>query len=320
MRIVFLGSPEAVLAPLTALLEEGPRHGHQVVGVISQPAKAVGRRGELTDPPVAAFAKAKGLTVLQPVKASEPAFLAALRALAPDVCITAAYGQILNDEFLSIPRRGTINIHPSLLPRYRGATPVPAALLDGQRESGVTILFTVFKLDAGNIIVQERSAIAADETSGSLTKRYFAVGARLLFPALERLADPMFTGEPQDDARVTHCKKIKKTDGLVDWTRPGEEIVNRFRAFEPWPGTFTFHAGRRVALTSLRLDPEPRAHTTPGTVAYDKARGALLIGTGTVPVFVTKLKPAGGKDIDAAAFWNGLKDKTAVIFTASEAP
>ncbi len=318
MRLIFLGSPEPVLAPLAALLDEGPQHGHELVGVVSQPAKPVGRRGELTDPPVAAFAKARGIPSLQPVKASDPAFLDALRALAPDVCITAAYGQILTDDFLKIPRRGTINIHPSLLPRYRGATPVPAALLDGERESGVTILFTVRALDAGAIIVREHTMIAPEDTAGSLTKRYFELGAKLLFPALERLSNPMFSGEPQDEARVTHCRKIKKTDGLIDWMRPAVETVNRFRAFEPWPGSYTFQAGRRLALSAVTLDPDRRAPMPPGTVAFDKAHGALLVGTGTEPVLVRRLKPAGGKEIDAAAFWNGLKDKAGVTFTASE--
>ena len=320
MRLIFLGSPEPVLAPLTALLEEGAAHGHELVGIVSQPAKPVGRKGELTDPPVAAFAKAHGVPVLQPAKASDPAFLDALRALAPDVCITAAYGQILTDAFLAIPRRGTINIHPSLLPRYRGAIPVPAALLDGQTESGVTILFTVRALDAGNIIVQERAAILPNETAGALTQRYFARSSNLLFAALDRLKEPTFSGEPQDESRVTHCKKIKKTDGLVDWSRPADEIVHRFRAFEPWPGSFTFQAGRRLALVAVTQDSGPRLSQPPGAVAYDKARASLLVGTGTEPVLVSRLKPAGGNEVDAVAFWNGQKDKTSVTFTASEAP
>lgn len=318
MRLIFLGSPESVLAPLRALIEQGAQHGHQLVGVVSQPAKPVGRKGVLTDPPIAAFAKAQHIPTLQPVKASDPDFLASLSALTPDVCITAAYGQILTDDFLKIPRRGTINIHPSLLPRYRGATPVPAALLDGLTESGVTILFTVRALDAGNIIVQERLAIAPEETAGELTTRFFMHGSAMLFAALDRLSEPMFTGEPQDDARITHCKKIKKNDGLIDWTRSAFEIVNRFRAFEPWPGSFTFQEGRRLAVSAMTQELEPKASMPAGSVSYDKAKAALRVGTGSAPVLISRLKPAGGKEIDAAAFWNGLKDKTAVLFSASE--
>ena len=318
MRLVFLGSPEPVLSPLAMLFEQGKAHGHDLVGVVSQPAKPVGRKGELTDPPVAAWAKTHGIPTLQPAKAGEPEFLAALAALNPDVCITAAYGQLLPTAFLAIPRRATINIHPSLLPKYRGATPVPAALLDGATESGVSILFTVLKLDAGHLIAQEKTVIAANETSGALTRRYFDLGATMLFPALAKLADPAFTGQAQDEGAVTLCKKIKKTDGLVDWGAPATIIVNRFRAYEPWPGSFTFCAGRRLALTAMTLNPNTRVDLAPGSAEYDKSHQVLLIGTATEPVAVTKLKPAGGKEIDAASFWNGLKDKSRVVFTATE--
>ncbi len=320
MRLIFLGSPASVIAPLARLHADAAEHGHELVAVVSQPAKPVGRRGELTDPPVAAWAKARGILTLQPVKAGEAGFLAAFRDLAPDVAITAAYGQILTNEFLAIPKRATINVHPSLLPRYRGAIPVPAALLDGLTETGVSILFTVQKLDAGHLIAQEELAIAEGDTTATLTDKGFALGGVMLFPALERLADPDFKGTPQDEAGVTHCKKIKKEDGLLDWTKPGATLVSRFRAFEPWPGSYTFHAGRRIAVTAMRREAASRAATAPGAVQFDKAAAALRVGTGDEPVLITRLKPAGGKEIDAAAFWNGLKDKGAVTFSATENP
>jgi methionyl-tRNA formyltransferase len=312
MRLIFLGSPEAAVQPLATLLELGPERGHEVVAVVSQPAKPVGRRGAPEDPPVARFAKDKGLVTLQPGKAGDPAFLDRLRSLAPDVMITAAYGQILPDAFLAIPRRATINIHPSLLPRYRGATPVPAALLDGCRETGVTILFTVAKLDAGNVIVQSRSPVRRDETTGSLTERLFAEGGELVLTALEKLENRAFTGMPQDENAVTHCRKIKKTDGLVDWTQPTAVIMNRFRAHHPWPGTYTFAQGRRLAL--LRLRPSEGGALPPGAVRYDKAQKALRVGTADGAVDVLALQPAGGKLQDGAAFWNGLKDRDGLTF------
>jgi methionyl-tRNA formyltransferase len=318
MRLIFMGSPEPVIAPLETLRTQGPGRGHELVAVVSQPARPVGRRGDLTDPPLATYAKQHGLPVLQPEKASDPAFLDALRALAPDVIVTAAYGQILTSEFLAIPKRATINIHPSLLPRYRGAIPVPAALMEGELVSGVTILFTVQKLDAGNIIVQEASKIAPRETAGALTTRYFALSGPLLLTALDRLADPSFVGTPQDERLVTHCRKIKKEDGCVDWHRPAEETANRFRAFEPWPGTYTFHAGKRLALTDLDAETDSATAAEPGSFSFDKKLHALKVATGQGHILVTKLKPAGGKEINAAAFWNGLKDRSHPRFTCED--
>lgn len=315
MRLVFLGSPEAVLKPLETLWTNAKAWGHELVGVVSQPARPVGRGRVMTDPPVAAFAKAKGVPVLQPEKAGDPAFLEAFKAWQPDVAITAAYGQILTDAFLAIPKRGTINIHPSLLPRYRGATPVPAALIDGETASGVTILFTVKKLDAGNIIVQEKTPIGPKETAGELTVRYFELGARLLEPALQKLADPAFAGDPQDDKKVTHCKKIEKQDGAVDWEQPAEDTFNRYRAFAPWPGTFTFLQGRRVAITEMELDTQGISALEPGQAIFDKKHHCLTVGTGEGALRILKLKPADSKEILAAAFWNGLKDRSHVVFT-----
>jgi methionyl-tRNA formyltransferase len=320
MRIVFMGSPEPVLAPLRALIERGPERGVELVAVVSQPARPVGRKGVLTDPPVAQFAKARGLTTLQPEKAGDPVFLAALRELAPDVVVTAAYGQILTDAFLAVPRRATINIHPSLLPRYRGATPVQAALLDGETQSGVTVLFTVKRLDAGAVIAQAATPIAPDESAGALMARYFALGADLMLDALDKLRDPAFTGTPQDESKVTHCRKIQKHDGLVDWSLPADEIHNRFRAYDPWPGTFTFCQGKRLGLVELTPDAKAKSPLAPGGVVFDKKHHALEVGAGDGVVRITKLKPAGGKEVPAAAFWNGLKERSGVAFDSSEAP
>ena len=310
MRLIFMGSPEPVIAPLETLRSQGGRYGHELVAVVSQPARPVGRKGDLTDPPVAAYAKQAGLRVLQPERASDPDFLAELHALSPEVIITAAYGQILTQDFLAIPSRATINIHPSLLPRYRGAIPVPAALMDGEDVSGVTILFTVQKLDAGNIILQEKSAIGARETAGQLTARYFAMSGPLLLQALDRLADPQFVGTPQDEKQVTHCKKIKKEYGRIDWRRPAEDTANYFRAFEPWPGTYSFYGDKRIAFTDLTADLDHATIGTPGSFGFDKKLHALRVATGRGNLLIYQLKAAGGKEVNAAAFWNGLKDRS----------
>lgn len=318
MRLIFLGSPEPAIGPLQTLAADARSHGHELVAVVSQPARPAGRKQALQDPPVAVYAKERGIPVLQPEKASDPAFLQALRELAPDVAITAAYGQILTPAFLAIPRRATINIHPSLLPKFRGATPVPAALLAGEKESGVTLLFTVQKLDAGAIISQVATPVAADERADTLTSRYFALGASLLFPALDTLQDLAFVGTPQDEGRVTHCRKIEKGDGNIDWLGTAEDIYNRFRAYYPWPGAFTFHEGRRLQLTDMSPAPGHFTGREPGEVTLDKQHSSLAVTTGEGTLHILKLKPAGGKEVAAASFWNGLKDRSDVRFSSHE--
>lgn len=326
MRIVFMGSPQEVISPLERLLATGPEF--QVVGVVSQPARPVGRSGKLKDPPIAEFAKSRGMHVMQPESARDPYFLDELRDLNVDVVITAAYGQILSRKFLAIPRRATINIHPSLLPRWRGATPVPATLLHGDPVCGVTILFTVKALDAGAIIVQESSEIHAGETAGDLTRRLFDLGGKLLPEALRKLADVSFKGTPQDEAEVTVCGKIEKLDGLVDWTRSAVEISQRFRAFHPWPGSFTWFQGRRVLIAAMNVIEHtdvtrivsrvsanvPEGLDRLGKFAYDKATKQIIVRCGDGIVGVASVQVEGGKTMDAASFWNGIKDRTHCYF------
>jgi methionyl-tRNA formyltransferase len=304
MRIVFMGSPEEVISPLKTLISKS----FEVVAVISQPAKEQGRGRESIDPPLAAWAKAQNLNVLQPEKASDPVFLAKLRLLRPDVIITAAYGQILSDDFLAIPSRATINIHPSMLPKYRGATPVPAALLSGDTETGVTVLFTVKKMDAGAIIVQNAVPILPGETAPSLTKRLFEFSESLLLEALALLKNPNFVGLPQDETQVIHCKKIQKTDGVLDWSANAVEIENRFRAYFSWPGTAVSIEGQRILIMSLKVS-RSTLKQSPGEFVYEKGVNALLVGTGNGTIEVSQLKPAGKNNLDAPSFYNGCKAK-----------
>lgn len=315
MRIVFMGSPADVVSPLAHLHSHGPGHGFEIVGVVSQPARPVGRGGLVQDPPVAAWAKEHHIPTLQPESAKAADFLKDLRAWNPDVIVTAAYGQILSDEFLKIPNRATINIHPSLLPKYRGATPVPAAVLDGLTATAVSILFTVKKLDAGNIILAQAFDINIDENAGELTSRLFAESGAMLLDALEKLKDPNFAGTPQDDTQATFCKKIEKESGAIDWTQDAKTIANRFRAFEPWPGSWTHLADRRVVVTALKVHSEATPSLSPGEFIFDKPTKSLVVGTGRGLVQILGVKPAGGKAMDAAGFWNGLKDKTAAKFS-----
>ncbi len=321
MRIAFMGSPAEVISPLKQLLHAPRDLGFEVVLVVSQPARPVGRSGQLQDPPLAAFAKSVGIPVLQPESARDPDFLDEFRSKRIDVVVTAAYGQILSQKFLAIPKRATINIHPSMLPQYRGATPVPAALLSGDLRTGVSILFTVKALDAGALIAVAESEIFPDETAGALTSRMFDLGGSELIKALQKLRDPDFNGIPQDDAHATFCKKIEKADGQVDWNREAAVNYNRFRAFHPWPGSFSFFAGKRVTFLDMSFPGElPVPDSLPpeisGAFIFSKRFSGLLVRSGSSLLVIRRLQLEGGKPVDAASFWNGIKDRTSCRFGA----
>ncbi len=309
MRIVFLGSPTEVIAPLQDLLILDRQGLHQLVGVVSQPARPSGRKQVLTDPPVAAWAKEQGLPIFQPQNINSAEALLQLAAWQPDVMITAAYGQILRDAILNLPKRAIINIHPSMLPAYRGATPVPQALLDGHSVTGVTILFTVRAVDAGAVITQKEFAIDQDERADALTARMFAEGGKLLADALHRLEDINFKGVEQDPVRVTHCRKIGKEDGCIDWRQDASTIMNRFRAYFPWPGSFCYYGDKRIVIQEMVvLTTQTSEHRlSPGEFLFVKAAKHLEVGTGSGKVGIRSLTPAGSKTVDAAGFWNGLK-------------
>lgn len=317
MRLVYMGSPECAVLPLQLLFEKAKSHGHEVIAVVSQPPRRKGRSKRLIDPPVARWAKEHGILTLQPEKVGSDESLSELRDLNVDLFITVSYGQILTDNFLKIPKRGTINIHPSLIPQYRGAVPVPAALLNGDKETGVTVLFTVKKLDAGHIIEQKKVVIGKDEKSDELLHRLFAEGGELLFKAFEKLKDPDYIGEKQDESKVTHCKKITKDEGFVDWSMPASILYNRFRAFYPWPGSYTFLGAKRIVIESMSL-VEGGPSLEVGEVKFDKPSKVIMVGTSKGVICIDKLKPAGSKIIDAVSFWNGLKNKEAVKFSLKE--
>jgi len=284
-----------------------------LVAVVSQPAKPKGRGQQMIDPPVATFAKEKNLELLQPLKASSPDFLETLRALKPDIIVTAAYGQILSDDFLAIPKRGTINIHPSKLPKYRGAIPVAAALLNNDSHTAISVLFTVRKLDAGNIIVQQDYPIPHDATTESFTRYLFQESGPLLLEAIARCTDSNFTGTPQNENEVSHCKKIDKEDGKISWSDDAESIFNKYRAYTSWPGIYTFMKNERVNLFDCAVC-SLQAKLSAGEITYDKPSKCLIVGTREGCLAVRHLQRAGSKKIDATSFWNGLKDKTGARF------
>ncbi len=296
MRVLFWGTPDFATPPLRALLGEG----YEVVGVVTQPDKPQGRsRSVLVPSPVKVIAQDEGLPVLQPEKPRGEAFEAELRALAPDISVVVAYGHLLPQSVIDLPPAGTLNIHASLLPRWRGAAPIQAAIRAGDGESGVSIMRMVRRMDAGNVLLQVPTPIADDETYGELQLRLSELGALAIIEALTLLALGRVTEVVQDEARATYAPKVEREHAQVDWTRPGTEVSRVVRAFDPRPGAFTSIRGVEVKLFGVR--PAADARGDAGQVlAIDE--GGMLVACGDGGVRIAYVHPAGKRRL-AALDW-----------------
>jgi methionyl-tRNA formyltransferase len=277
LRVAFFGTPAFAVPTLSALLGAP----HTVVGVVTQPDRPRGRGQKTTASPVKEAAMAAGLPVLQPASAKTPEFLADLAALRPDIAVVAAYGQILPDAILGTPRLGMINVHASLLPRYRGAAPVHRAVINGDTETGVTIMRMITALDAGPILAAARVPIGLDETSADLERALAEVGARLLVETLEAIAAGRSHETPQDHP-VTYAPRLTRNDGRVDWTWPAARIHNLIRGLHPWPHASAFAGGRRIILLRSRVAAGAPA-APPGTILHASGdRLSVATGLGTL--------------------------------------
>lgn len=301
MRVLFWGTPEFAAPPLHALLGEG----FDVAAVVSQPDKPVGRsRSRLASPPIKQIAIKEGLQVLQPERPRGDAeFAARLREIAPDISVVVAYGHILSQELIDLPRLGTLNIHASLLPALRGAAPIQAAVREGLTETGVTIMRMVAKLDAGPIIHQLRTPVADDETGGELTLRLSELGALALIEALALMEAGAAAERAQDEAAATFAPKIDRESARIDWTRSAVEVARAIRAYDPKPGAFAVHRDAEVklfgghAMASL-------GRSAPGEVTIIDSNG-MAIACGDGAVQITNLQPAGKRRLTPAEWANG---------------
>ncbi len=298
MRIVFFGSPDFALPSLDALVAAG----HDVVLVVSQPAKPVGRSAEVSDPPVARRARELAIPVFQPPTLKDEAAVARLADTKADLFVVVAYGKILAQRILDLPRHGCVNVHGSVLPRWRGASPVQAALLAGDFETGVSIMRMEAGMDTGPVFAVSRTPIGEDEDAGTLSARLARDGAALLVATLPRIAAGEAEAAKQDDALATFCPKIRREDGRVDFARPAIELLRRLRAFTPWPGLFAFRGGRRVKLLAAR-EAVARSGAAPGEVLTAGEEIVLACGEGSLSV--TLLQAEGRKPLEAAAFTRG---------------
>ncbi len=300
VRILFFGSPAFAVPTLRALVEST----HPVVGVVTQPDRPRGRGQQVTRGAVAAAADALGLPVVQPARLADPGVRELLAAFHADLGVVAAYGKILPGWLLALPSRGMVNVHASLLPKYRGAAPVHRAVMAGERESGVTIMRVVQALDAGPMIDRAVVPIAPDQTSAGLEAEIGAVGATLLVQSVDRLAAGLVVETPQDDAAATYAAKITRADSPVDWTRPAQSIHDQIRGLHPWPHASSRLAGKRVILhRSQRLDG---AHSAPaGTVHGASAAGLDVVAGDGAVVRLLELQAEGGRRLTAAQFLAG---------------
>ncbi len=296
MNIVFFGTPEFAVLPLKKLLEAK----HKVLAVVTQPDRQSGRGRHITSCPVKVVAQEAGLKILQPLKVKDPDFINQLITLNPEAIVVAAYGQILPPAIIHLPRYGCINIHSSLLPKYRGAAPINQALLDGETKTGITTMLMDEGMDTGPILLQEEMEIKEDDTAGSLSQRLSEAGSGLLMQTLNGLEDGSIQPLPQT-GEATYAPILKKTDGLIDWTGSAEELCNFIRGLNPWPCAYTFLEDERIKI----LKASPCTNTGSPGIINMVSKNELIVGAGAGSISVLDIQPAGKPVMTIRAFLQG---------------
>ena len=304
-KIVFMGSPEFALPVLQALVEH-----HGVVGVVTQPDRPAGRGKVLTPPPVKLLAERYQLPVTQPRRLSQPDAFAQLVAWQPDVIIVAAFGQILKPQVLDLPPFGCVNVHASLLPRWRGAAPIQAAILHGDEQTGVTIMRMDTGIDTGGIISQQAIAIHPDDTSLSLSARLAELGANLLLETLPGYVAGRLTIQEQDDQYASYAPMLKKEAGSLDFRRPAQALERQVRALTPWPGAYMEWKGQMIKILRAHILLDQMGKVVTPREPGSKLRVASLpaISTGEGLLVLDVLQPAGKKALTGSEFLNGARD------------
>jgi methionyl-tRNA formyltransferase len=300
-RVVFMGTPEFAVPALEALID-----AHQLVGVVTQPDRPAGRGRRLAPSPVKQVALERGLPLFQPQSLRTPEAVAQVAAWEPEVTVVAAFGQILRQDVLDLPPHGCLNVHASLLPRWRGAAPVPAAILAGDEITGVTIMRMDAGLDTGPILAQREAPIRPDDTQATLEERLARLGAALLVETLPPYLAGDLVGQPQPEEGVTYAGQLRKQDGLLDWSIPASELDRRVRAFHPWPGAFTTWRGRRLKVLRAALLPGWRGDAPPGTV-FALADG-VAVATGEGALCLEEVQLAGKRQMAISTFLCGQRD------------
>lgn len=308
MRILFAGTPDFALPSFKAILDLCSEKNYEFAAVLTAPARPSGRGRQLRQSPVADAAAEADIPVISPVRLGSDA-RSQIEKLRPDLLICVAYGRIFGPKMLSLFPYGGINLHPSLLPAHRGPAPVPAAILNGDSETGLSVQRLALEMDAGDILIQERRILEGSETSAGLSQWAAERGAELLCKAVVQIAEGQVDAVPQNHAEATYCSLLKKEDGEIDWNRPAVEIDRQIRAYNPYPGAFTYIDSRKLTIwNSSGVYDEESEGFRPGTILkMDRDKG-ILIQTGSGLVGVITLQLAHKKSLDYRTFFNGSGD------------
>jgi methionyl-tRNA formyltransferase len=302
LRIVFMGTAPLAAVVLDALLAAKE---FNVIDVVTQPDKPKGRDLKLQPSAVKELALARGLPVLQPLKARDPQFIEELRALTPELIVVAAYGQILPQALLDVPKFGCLNVHTSILPKYRGAAPIQWAILNGDAETGVTIMRMDAGLDSGAIVSEERTPIRDEDNSQTLHDRLAQIGGALLARTIPEFVAGKITPRPQPGEGATYARKITKDDGKLDWSRPARALWNQVRGLTPWPGTFTFLQRETPALLKIWRAELADGNGAAGEI-ISAGKNGIMVACGDGALRITELQREGGKRLSAEQFLAGF--------------
>jgi methionyl-tRNA formyltransferase len=299
MVIVFFGTPQFAVPALEALVASR----HDVRGVVTQPDRPRGRGQKVADAPVKAAARHHGIPIFQPARLRDPSVIATIAGWGPDLGVVAAYGKLIPSELLRLPRHGMINVHASLLPKYRGASPVHRAIIDGERQTGVTIMQVVEALDAGDMLATATRPIGGDETSEEVERDLGILGARLLVDVIDRIDAGSVSPEKQDDSRSTYAPRLRKEEGMIDWSLPAASIHNRVRGLYPWPHAYSYLDDARLILLRTHVVEGPAAGE-PGDI-MDASRDGILVATGDGVIAIDRLQAEGRRPMSAREFLAG---------------
>jgi methionyl-tRNA formyltransferase len=311
-KVIFMGTPSLSVPFLDSILKSGRNAGC----VVTQSDKPKGRGQRLTPSPVKEFAVLHGIPVLQPDRLSDPAFADSIKAIEPDYIVVVAYGKIIPLEILQIPKKCPVNVHASLLPEYRGASPIQRAIMDGRRFTGVTTMLMSPELDAGDILLQERIEIDRSDTAGSLSIKISETGVDLLIRTLDGLDRGEIVPVPQQHDKATYAPLLRKEDGLIDWQDSTENIYNRIRAFDPWPGAFTFYEGSRWGIWKAEIVEKRFQSSVPGELVEVEPAG-IIVSTGDGGLKITEMQTEGKRRMGVGEYLRGQKAEKGVIFRRS---
>jgi len=308
MKIVFMGTPGFAVPSLNALIESED----EVVGVVTKTDKPQGRGQRIESPPIKILSQQYGIPILQPEKLKTEEFFNELKSFNPDLICVTAYGKILPKNILELPPRGGINVHASLLPKYRGAAPINWAIINGEKNTGITTMLMDEGMDTGDILLQEEMPIDEEDTGETLSEKLSHIGAELLIQTIKLLKENKLSPIPQDHSKATYASMLKKEDGLIDWSKSAQEIRNSIRGTLPWPGAYTFLEGKNLkiyrAIVSL-------GQGKPGLVIIS-TRGTLRVATGAGAIDIHELQIEGGKRLPIEAFLSGRKIKEGIILSS----